>query len=144
MRSYEEFERLIYSGGDMLFSCVLARTGSREKALEVICLAAEDYLESRKRLRNQNERYRLLSGCCRKILKAPLRNDVEKERLTDSERERILASAKLYIAGGGKLKKRLASLTFIVVAVIVLAVVAACAISFFYSEQFGSGAANMF
>lgn len=128
----------------MLFACVLAKTGSRDKALEVICRASEDYLESHRKLKNQNERYRLLAGCCEKVLKAPLRGDHDKERLTDSERERILASAKLYISSGGKSKKRRASLAVAVIAVIIFAVVAVSAICFFYSDEFRNGAVSMF
>ena len=143
MRSYDEFERLMYQGSDLLFSCVLSKTESREKALEIICRASEDYLECNKKFRNQNERYRFLAGCCERTLKAPLRGEFERVRLTESEYEQILASAKLYISNGGKPKKRKSSLIFAVIAIVAIILVAASAISFFYSDAFRYGMMGM-
>ncbi|MBQ8623390.1 MAG: hypothetical protein IJ424_03315 [Oscillospiraceae bacterium] len=143
MRSYDEFEQLIYSGGDLLFSCIFAKTNSREETVEIICSAAEKYLENRKKLKNQNGRYRLLAEYCERILEEPLQGDYDNEHLSDNEREIILASAKLYIASGGKFKKLKSTLIFIAVVIVVAVLLFIWALSFFYSDEFRSGVAGM-
>lgn len=136
MKTFEDFEELIYSGGDMLFSTVLSVTGSRKKALEVITQAAEKYIDSRKRLKNTNEEYRYIAKLCERILGSSLSNAPADEFLTDEERDKILAAVRMYIGTRGRDRKRL---WLIITAGVVLAVIAllvAYELDFVLSDEF--------
>ncbi len=139
MRSYEEFESLISGGGDLLFSTVLSATKSREKALEIIMQATEKYLDSRKNLKNSNEKYRHMVKICEEILKAPLPDNTAHELLTDEERDKILATARLYIRTGGKAKKRLQIIIVAGVLLVIVAIIVAYKLNFILSDEFNSG-----
>lgn len=144
MRSYEEFENLIYSGGDMLFSAVVSVTKSREKALEIIMQASEKYIECHKRLKNPNEKYRHMVKICEQILKVPLPNNTADEFLTDEERDKILAAARMYIGTGGKAKKRLWIIIIVGVLLVIIAIIVVCELNFIVSEKFDSGWAEWY
>lgn len=139
MRSYEEFESLIYSGGDMLFSAILSVTGSRQKTLEVITQAAEKYIESRKRLKNPNEKYRYMAKICERILRSPLSNAPVDEFLTDEERGKILAVARMYIGTGGKDRKRLWMIITVGVILVIISIIVVYKLNFIVSDEFDSG-----
>ena len=145
MRTFDEFEQLIYDGGDLLFSSVLMVTKSRKKALEVLCLAGEKYLECTKRLNTKNQKYRFYAGVCERILKRRLPNNPNADRLTDEEREKILSSAKIHIASNCKPKKSKLIKALIILAIILFVVgVVAYEIHYFYSDEFKQGYADWY
>lgn len=139
MRTYEDFEGLIYSGGDLLFSAILSVTGSREKALEVIIEASEKYIECGKKLKNANEKYRYMAKICEKLLKTPLPSEPAEEFLTDEERDKVLAAARMYISSGGKSRKRLWVIITVGVLLLIAAVILAYELHFILSDEFDFG-----
>lgn len=144
MRTYEDFEGLVFGVGDFLFSAVLSVTGSREKALEVIIKASEKYIECGKRMKNTNEKYRHMVKICEKMLKTPLPDEPAKEFLTDEERDKILAAARMYISTGGKDKKRLWIIVTVGVLLIIIAVILVYELQFTLSDEFDSGWAEWY
>lgn len=139
MRTYEDFEELIFSGGDSLFSAVFSVTRSREKALEVIIKASEKYIECGKRMKNTNDKYRYMAKNCEKLLKTTLQGKSAKEFLSDEERDKILAAARMYISTGGKDRKRLWIIITVGVLLIIIALILAYELQFILSDEFDSG-----
>lgn len=144
MRTYEEFEQLLYSGGDMLFSAVLTVTDSREKAMEVIIQASEKYMECHKILKNSNDKYRCIARFCEQILKVPLTSVPHGEYLTDDERDKVLSAVRIYINAGGKDRKRLWMIITAGVFLVILALIVACKLEFISSDEFNAGWAEWY
>jgi hypothetical protein len=139
MRSYEEFENLIYSCGDRLFSTVLSVTESREKTEEIIINASEKYLECHKHFKSEEAQYSYLEKKCRRLLKKPFPKQHEDNFLTKEERGKILTSAKLYINSGGKPRKFKGIVITAVVFVLVIAVLTVYKLNFMQSEEYSEG-----
>ena len=144
MRKFEEFEELINDYGDLIFSAVFAAANSRERSLEIISQAGEKYIECRANLKNSSEKYQKLIGYCEKILKTKLSVETAEKSLSDEEKEKILMSVKMYINGGGKRKKRFATLIFILIIIAVIALAVFYEVKFVGSDEFAEGMAGWY